>query len=274
MSQRDIPPGADYAIEIPKALNNCDYFLLLMTNDAQNSPYVMLELDQAFRLKKEIIPICLENVVQNEKTNFFLNAKQCVDATADLTTALNDVIRRIGVKVLPPQIQSNHLQVMNEVARKEKVCCPHCGCTTLKRNNSFVTRYLNLEKNYTLEEAVVTGLLKNRRKLNAYIFLGSLVSMLITILVYGVCCSDEISSLDSFFMILPVLFLATLAYTHYFVISGPDLPKILINAIKNTKLRYWSFKCAQCEKTFGFLIPKDDELKDWVESLLKNKDEN
>lgn len=273
-AQRDIPPGDNYALAIPRAIGECSYFVLLLSSASQESPYVKLELDQAIKRKKKIFPVLLEKLQETDDTNFFLNAKQSVDASVNFTDALNTVIDKIRSNPLQLGKIPEQRKECTVHQKHEPICCPHCGCTTLKRNNSFVTRYLYLENNKDLDEAIATGLLKHRNIFNKYICLGSLLSIVIMVAEFFKYLPDEISSSDVVLMMLPVFFLATLVFAHFELIGTPDLPKVLIQAIKNSKLRYWSFKCAQCEKSFSILIPKKDELKDWVESLLKNKDEN
>ena len=112
---RDTQPGANYALEIPRAIEECSYFVLLLSNESQESPYVKLELDQAIKRKKAILPVLLEQMQQTEDTNFFLNAKQAVDGTKDFSAAIRKVIARINGNT---HVRESH---------PDYICCPRCG---------------------------------------------------------------------------------------------------------------------------------------------------
>lgn len=129
LSRRDIPQGADYAVEIPNAIAACGHFLVLLSNAANESPYVMLELDLALDQKKKIIPILLELTETDEEIVFYRNEKQKIDATEDLTAAIDSVISRIkenenhGAEDQPLSDEKYELKIIK---------CPRCGSTNLK----------------------------------------------------------------------------------------------------------------------------------------------
>ena len=140
---RDILPGGDYTVEIPKALGECTYLVVLLTNESQNSPYVKMELDQATRRRKTIIPVVLEHMDQNESTNFLINAKQTVDATKDLDGAVNKIIKTIGGN--PDAIHADQIHAKEHRITEycKEICCPHCGCTVLKRDSFDMDPYFD-----------------------------------------------------------------------------------------------------------------------------------
>lgn len=129
LSRRDIPQGADYAVEIPNAIAACGHFLVLLSNAANESPYVMLELDLALDQKKKIIPILLELTETDEEIIFYRNEKQKIDATENLTAAIDSVISRIkenenhGAEDQPLSDEKYELKIIK---------CPRCGSTNLK----------------------------------------------------------------------------------------------------------------------------------------------
>lgn len=273
ISQRDIPPGADFALEIQKALINCKYYVILLTNAAQDSPYVMLELDQAFKQKKEIIPVALEDVVQNEKTNFYLNAKQCVDGIKSLTAAVNKVLCKIKPEYIGMPADTEETYRQTDTTRRKTVCCPKCSCTVLKQRRLFVDKYL-----YPLGGRRNTGdkamwIMRNRRNITDYIGCIAILSLLLLIVL--MCCNAcDISETGRGSFRLAVNFLMACGCGIVIWLYGamnaiPDVIKDLEDAISESGLKYWTFKCANCEHEFSVLLPKEDQLKDWVPDLLE-----
>lgn len=267
ISQRDIPPGADYAIEIPKAISACSYFVLLLTNAAQESPYVMLELDQAFKQKKEIIPILLEQVVENEKTNFFLNAKQKLDATKSITAAVNNVLRRIRPNITEnPVSESSNLN--KDISRRKALRCPHCGCTVIKQKRYFLDRYLYPKEGNIKNNAVDTWIIRNRVSIEGWILCYAAIASLALILILLAGSKKTVIEIITLGVILAAHALLGAAASKASDI--PDLLGQLINVISSSKLKYWTFRCAGCEKNFSILLPRDAQLKDLAPDLVEN----
>lgn len=52
IAERDIQTGSNYATDIPNAINNAKYFVLILTDKSQNSPWVQKELGLAITQKK------------------------------------------------------------------------------------------------------------------------------------------------------------------------------------------------------------------------------
>lgn len=74
-----IPAGSNYAKEIPKALKNCNVFLLLVSESAQNSVWIEKELDSAVNARKKIIPVRIDDVQLNDMYTFYMNNVQMID---------------------------------------------------------------------------------------------------------------------------------------------------------------------------------------------------
>ena len=273
ISQRDIPPGADFALEIQKAITNCEYYVILLSKAAQDSPYVMLELHQAFNQKKEIIPVLLENFDLNEKASFYLDVKHRVDATGDIAAAAGTVIRKIKPEYTTMPAVTDKAPKRTNTAGRRTVCCPKCGCTVLKQKRLFVDRYL-----YPLGGRRNTGdkamwILHNRNVINAYIGCAAGISaILLTIMslceVGNVCKTG-----NGWFRLVVYVLLACASgiITWLFEKTDaiPDVIRDLMNVISDSGLKYWTFKCANCEHEFSVLLPKEDQLKDWVPDLLE-----
>ena len=78
MAPYDIPAGSSYAEVIPDALKNCACVVLLLTKDAQQSPWVSKEVERAINYRKTIVPLQLEDIMLNSTFQFFLCDQQIV----------------------------------------------------------------------------------------------------------------------------------------------------------------------------------------------------
>ena len=263
---RDIPPGAAYSSEIPKAIGECTYFVLLLSNEAQNSPFVMLELDQAIKRRKEILPMALEQMDQNESTNFLINAKQAVDATKDFDGAVKKIIKTISDNFRNPDADSLHIKERRMVDCTKEICCPHCGCTVLKKDSFSMDRYFlsgDTDEKVLRFEKIMGFLKKNE--------LGAWLVMMATVLS-GAVYATAIAAWG------PSIFLAVVGFIVVIVVKFLSLTESVkcYGALKRVKvavavsgLRYQSLKCAGCEEKFTVLLPEKGELKDWIPELIE-----
>ena len=61
MAPDSIPVGSSYAKEIPKAIQNCKVFILILSGIAQKSKWIPKELDHAIINSKLLIPVIIED---------------------------------------------------------------------------------------------------------------------------------------------------------------------------------------------------------------------
>lgn len=78
-----IPAGSSYAREIPKAIRECEIFLLILSKAAQTSIWVEKEIDSAINNRKTIVPIQLDEVPLCETFRFYLNNIQMISYKED-----------------------------------------------------------------------------------------------------------------------------------------------------------------------------------------------
>lgn len=105
MAPSSIPGGSNYAIQIPKAIRECDVFVVVLSGKAQTSMWVPKELDQAINAGKVIMPFCIEDCPLREDFGFYLSNVQCYEAWRNRETAIAEMIRDIkkdGGPPLPP----------------------------------------------------------------------------------------------------------------------------------------------------------------------------
>lgn len=97
MAPGDIPVGSSYMKEINVALKNCACLVLLLSNAAQGSQWVIKEVERAIAYKKPLIPVQIEDVILNDDFEFILGtcqvaAVQKIDPDSD---AAKKVLSRI-----------------------------------------------------------------------------------------------------------------------------------------------------------------------------------
>ena len=81
IAPRDIPAGSKYGEQITKGIKDCKVFLLVFSEEANNSDPVNKEVERAvLGYRKIAIPFRIEDVPMSENIEFFLSDSQWVDA--------------------------------------------------------------------------------------------------------------------------------------------------------------------------------------------------
>ena len=73
-----IPVGSNYAREIPRAIRECDLFLLILSKESQESVWVEKEVDSAICCKKNIVPFKIDDTPMNDTFSFYFNNVQMI----------------------------------------------------------------------------------------------------------------------------------------------------------------------------------------------------
>jgi len=79
MAPQSIPSGSDYTREIPKAIQSCDIFLLVLSAASQASRWVPKELENAINEGKIIIPFHTDESSLTDSFNFMLSNVQRIE---------------------------------------------------------------------------------------------------------------------------------------------------------------------------------------------------
>ena len=158
MAPRDIPGGSNYTKEIPVAIRSCQVFVLVLSDNAQSSPWVLKELDMAVNCGKVILPFMLEDCQLNDEFNFLLTGAQRYAAYQKKAEAMENLIKRIlavvdaGKTNDTQQASAAPVPDMPEKpVQQEKTTvlefgrCPACGCEQLKPLNK-VGKYVGLRE--------------------------------------------------------------------------------------------------------------------------------
>lgn len=142
MAPRDIPGGSNYTKEIPIAIRNCTVFVLILSQNAQNSHWVLKELDSAVNAGKVILPFMLEDCILNDEFNFLLTGAQRYAAYQKKAEALETLIRRIrGILNAPEAPVEVTPRDQVAVSHTTEAVCPDCGGSDLKKLPNRVKRH-------------------------------------------------------------------------------------------------------------------------------------
>ncbi len=79
MANHAIGAGDDFSTSIHKAIEDCSCFVLLLTEEAQASPWVPKELDLAISQRKPIVPVTINTVELSQAFKFSLINTQIVN---------------------------------------------------------------------------------------------------------------------------------------------------------------------------------------------------
>ena len=140
MAPRDIPGGSNYTKEIPIAIRNCKVFLLILSKNAQNSHWVLKELDSAVNCAKVILPFMLEDCTLNDEFNFLLTGAQRYAAYQKKAEAMETLIGRIrGILEVPSSAAPAESAPQPEPVKQKpspisfgEAVCSACGGSDLK----------------------------------------------------------------------------------------------------------------------------------------------
>lgn len=83
IAPRDIRPGREYAEEIVNGICGADVLLLLLSEQANQSPHVLREVERAGSSRIPIVVYKLEEVALTKSMEYFLMTNQWIDGTKD-----------------------------------------------------------------------------------------------------------------------------------------------------------------------------------------------
>jgi len=155
MAPRDIPGGSNYTREIPVAIRECQVFVLILSDNAQGSHWVLKELDTAVNNGKVILPFMLEECQLNDEFNFLLTGAQRYEAYQKKSEAMETLIRRIqavsAASEQPEVKKEKKVEKRQPVFKKEEVYfgvlkCPACGGDHIQENKNLTGRFGKSEK--------------------------------------------------------------------------------------------------------------------------------
>ena len=254
MAPRDIPGGSNYTKEIPIAIRNCKVFVLVLSESAQSSQWVLKELDSAVNCGKVILPFMLEDCNLNDEFNFLLTGAQRYSAYQKKAEAMQTLISRIrGILDAPSAIETEQPQNQAPLVEAEEPLpapkksapapkkpaakpvvdcfseakCPACGGTDLKELKGRV-KCENVKEHLTKLWVV------------ALAFVGMFISFLIAVFIFP-------------YQMTMGMFLFALVGGILGAIWGT---RIFQKAVKRGRLRSGfsstCYRCNRCQKVFDY----------------------
>lgn len=97
ISSRDIVSGTSYASQIVNAVRQCTGFILIASNNSNQSNHIVSEVSEAFDLKKPIYPFLIDQVTFSDVYIYYLRQFQWINAYDDFGKGLDvlySVIRK------------------------------------------------------------------------------------------------------------------------------------------------------------------------------------
>lgn len=101
MAPESISGSRSYALEIPKAIGECQGFVLILSRQAQKSKWVPKEVDRAINEEKSIIPFAIDDSPLTNGFEFYLSNVQIIPAYKDLYKAAENLVR-----VIRPELET------------------------------------------------------------------------------------------------------------------------------------------------------------------------
>lgn len=118
-----IPAGSNYAREIPRAIEACTVFVLMISESSQDSIWVEKEIDCAINARKTIVPLNLTGAPMSEMFRFYLNNVQTIDYSENAEAAMQQFIERLKGLVNTEDI-SGTAKGTSESAAQERISQP------------------------------------------------------------------------------------------------------------------------------------------------------
>ncbi|MCM1236188.1 MAG: toll/interleukin-1 receptor domain-containing protein [Ruminococcus flavefaciens] len=95
-----IPVGSNYAREIPRAIKECEIFLLVLSEASQVSIWIEKEIDMAINCRKTIVPVKIDPAPLNDLYSFYLNNVQAISYSGNTDKGKRMLKERL-FKLLP-----------------------------------------------------------------------------------------------------------------------------------------------------------------------------
>lgn len=105
MAPESIPGGSEYTKAIPKAIENCQVFVLILSDKSQKSKYVSDEVRLAFDGEKVVIPFAIEKCSLHEEFNFMIGRYQRIEAYQQKSYAMEKLVNNIKAVLDKPYDQ-------------------------------------------------------------------------------------------------------------------------------------------------------------------------
>ena len=149
MGNRDISGGDNYTESIIKGIRECRIFILILTENAQQSRYVFRELDHAIKKGKIVIPLLMEDVPVCDKFDFLISSCQGIKFYDDPGKAHQVLLDRVSELLSENRSRNEETGILGGALfaqkpdsgavkkRRRAIVCPHCKSARLKDSISI-----------------------------------------------------------------------------------------------------------------------------------------
>jgi hypothetical protein len=130
-----ISAGSSYAREIPKAIRECQVFLLVLSENSQNSVWVEKETDNAISNRKVILPLQIDDAPLTDAFTFYLNNVQMISYVMNPEQAMEDLLLQLNLYA-EKKIKRNQKESVNQMEENTNV-----GTDVLQTKKSKKSNY-------------------------------------------------------------------------------------------------------------------------------------
>lgn len=260
IAKKDVPKGEPYDDYIPKAIAECSVVVMLFSEASMSSPHVKNELRLAVKRDKKVIPFMLEGIELREAFEYHIESNNRISADRNWDKAVEELLVSVedgNIETVNLSKRSASQKYSSSKPYSEYIRCPHCECTVLKHKIGDIDKYLypKLVKNKA-----------NKAIIRCY-RISDLISEIVAVLGYCIIALSG-AALEGFTGFL-VAAIGLLLSMFHMASLDMNLRGKLVKAIRNSKVKYHTLKCAECEKEFGILLPSDTPLEECVEKLIE-----
>ena len=94
LASRDVDASDDYTRQIIRSIDNCSFFVALMSPSAESSPHVRREIERAISSRRPILPVRIDGVIVGEESSYLLAGAQWINMrSSNPTKAIGEVER-------------------------------------------------------------------------------------------------------------------------------------------------------------------------------------
>lgn len=143
MAPGDIPIGSKYADVINKAVKHCSCFLLVLSNDSQNSVWVAKEVERAINYHKPIFSVQIEDMTLNDEFEFYISTDQLVaiqkiDKNATEIKKLLQSIKAVLKEASSNEVEDSHANKLTEGTNECRIAAkPFCHVILSNKDGSL-----------------------------------------------------------------------------------------------------------------------------------------
>lgn len=99
IASRNIEGGESFAVQIVDAINECSAFVMLASENSNDSGHVSNELSLAFDAKTKIIPFRVKDFALSKANMYFLQQAQWIDAFVNMNDALKHLLTAVRTAI-------------------------------------------------------------------------------------------------------------------------------------------------------------------------------